>query len=254
MFTRCHACHTVHPINAELLARGGGKFRCGKCHKINNALEALFDQWPEASQQGTQAGDLPELGITLSLSGRGENPDNPEEDAAGSDAPGGPTGYQPPRSAWIRVLWITAAVVLTLAVSFNLAVYFQLPVLNHPLLQPVLVTLGIKQAANTSPASTAEAIELLARTMKPHPSRPGVLLLTASIVNRTDVRQPYPDVDVTLVDIDGRRLSRKLFKPGDYLTRTTELRSGMAPGGNLTFSLEIEDPGNEATGFELQFR
>ncbi len=254
MFTRCHACHTVHPINAELLARGGGKFRCGKCHKVNNALEALFDQWPDASQQGAQAGDLPELGIALSLSGRGENPDNPEEAAGGSDASGGPTGYQAPRKVWIRVLWITAAVVLTLVVSFNLAVFFQLPVLNHPLLQPALVTLGIKQAANTSPASNAEAIELLARTMEPHPSRPGVLLLTASIVNRAEVRQPYPAVDVTLVDIGGRRLSRKLFKPGDYLTRSAELRSGMAPGGHLTFSLEIEDPGNEATGFELQFR
>lgn len=254
MFTRCHACHTVHPINAELLARGGGKFRCGKCHKINNALEALFDQWPDASQQGTRAGDLPELGITLSLSGRGENPDNPQEAAGGSDASGGPTGYQAPRNAWIRVLWITAAVVLTLVVSFNLALFFNLPVLNHALLQPVLITLGIKQAAKTSPASNAEAIELLARTMEPHPSRPGVLRLTASIVNRADVRQPYPNVDVTLVDIGGRRLSRKLFKPGDYLTRSAELRSGMAPGGHLTFSLEIEDPGNEATGFELQFR
>ena len=254
MFTRCHACHTVHPINAELLARGGGKFRCGKCHKINNALEALFDQWPEASQQGARAGDLPELGIMLAPGGRGENPDNPEETANGSDASGGPTGYQPPRNAWIRVLWITTAVVLTLVISFYLAVFFQLPVLNQPWLQPVLITLGIKQAANASPASNAEAIELLARTMEPHPSRPGVLLLTASIVNRADVRQPYPDVDVTLVDIGGRRLSRKLFKPGDYLTRSAELRSGMAPGGHLTFSLEIEDPGNEATGFELQFR
>ena len=43
MYTRCPGCHTVHPVNAALLASGGGRYRCGKCNKVNNALEALFD-------------------------------------------------------------------------------------------------------------------------------------------------------------------------------------------------------------------
>jgi len=254
VFTRCPACHTVHPINAELLARGSGKFRCGKCRKVSNALEALFDQWPDASQQGPQAGELPELGMSLSLHVAGGNSGQPQDTVAGDDTAGGPSGKKPPGGAWLRVLWIAAALVLTLVVGLNLATFYQLPVPQHPLLQPLLVTPGLKQAVDVSPVPGPGNVELLARTMKPHPSRTGVLLLTASIVSRSADVQPYPDVDVTLLDIRGRRLSRKLFKPADYLTSSAQLRSGMAPGGHLTFTLEIEDPGNAATGFELQFR
>ena len=254
MYTRCPACHTVLPINAELLARGSGKFRCGKCNKVNNALEALFDQWPEASQQGSQAGDLPILGVPLSLNAADGIPGDQDAAAAGDDAAEGKSRHKTPPSAVSRLLWITAALVLILVVSFKLATYFQLPVLQHPLLQPLLTSLGLEPTEDHSPAGGTENVELLARTMKPHPSRPGVLLLTASIVSRSGGRQSYPDVDVTLVDIHGQRLSRKLFKPADYLSSTAELRSGMAPGAHLTFTLELEDPGNNATGFELQFR
>jgi predicted Zn finger-like uncharacterized protein len=254
VFTRCPACHTVHPINAELLARGGGKFRCGKCRKVSNALEALFDQWPDASQQGPQAGELPELGMSLSLHSAGGNSGHPDDTVTVDDTAGGPSGKKPPGGAWLRVLWITAALVLTLVVGFSLATFYRLPVLQHPLLQPLLVTLGLEEGAEVSAVPGPGKVELLARTMKPHPSRTGVLLLTASIVSRSADVQAYPDVDVTLMDIRGRHLSRKLFKPADYLTSTAQLRSGMAPGGHLTFTLEIEDPGNAATGFELQFQ
>jgi predicted Zn finger-like uncharacterized protein len=254
VFTRCPACHTVHPLNAELLARGGGKFRCGKCGKVSNALEALFDQWPDASQQGPQAGELPELGMSLSLHAAGGNSGHPEEISAGDDTAGDPSSKKPPGSAWLRVLWIAAALVLTLVAGFKLATFYQLPVLQHPLLQPLLVTLGLEQAVDVSPVPGPGNVELLARSMKPHPYRTGVLQLTASIASRSADVQSYPDVEVTLMDIRGRHLSRKLFKPADYLTSTAQLRSGMAPGAHLTFTLEIADPGNAATGFELQFR
>ena len=70
MYTRCQACHTVHPINAELLSRAAGQYRCGKCKKLSNALDALFDEWPSAgetvvnSRPDTQA---PVLGGSLAL-------------------------------------------------------------------------------------------------------------------------------------------------------------------------------------------
>ena len=56
MYTRCPACHTVHPVNASLLAQGGGKYRCGKCNKSANALESLFDEWPEPGDKPPGAG------------------------------------------------------------------------------------------------------------------------------------------------------------------------------------------------------
>lgn len=67
MYTRCPGCHTVHPVNALLLAQELGKYRCGKCKQINNALESLFDEWPDPGDHPPKAGKLPVLGLKLDL-------------------------------------------------------------------------------------------------------------------------------------------------------------------------------------------
>ncbi|HLF32411.1 MAG TPA: zinc-ribbon and DUF3426 domain-containing protein [Xanthomonadales bacterium] len=254
MFTRCQACHTVHPLNAALLAQGGGKYRCAKCKKVGNALEALFDEWPDASQAGAPPGQLPELGGSLALgpfnpavaSTDGVMPEAGPDAATESGSPG--------RKYLLRISWIAAALALAAVIGLGFADFFQRPVLDHPLVQTALIKLGVKQTPAVAPFRDREQIELLSRELKPHRLRPGVLLLTATIVNRAPRSQSYPDIDVTLLDSRGRRLTRQLFSPGDYLSRSSELRSGMTPNAYLTFSLEMLDPGQEAAGFELQFR
>lgn len=244
MFTRCQACHTVHPVNAAVLAQGGGRYRCGKCHKTGNALEALFDEWPQARQQGAPAGDLPELGLALSL-GPGEEPQ------AGTRSEETDTPRSKPL---LRAVWIIAAVVLAVIITLNLARFLQQPLTDTPWLQSTLVRLGMRQAPPQAPFRALDQIKLLSRELKAHPFRPDVLLLTATIVNRAAQSQAYPDIDVTLLDIHSRQLARQLFKPADYLPNGSDLRNGMTPQAYLTLSLEMPDPGDGATGFELQFR
>lgn len=244
----------MHPVNAAVLAQGGGRYRCGKCHKVGNALEALFDEWPKASQQGTRPGDLPELGLKISL--------GPEEDSGAAapetEAADGSAIAETPDAAggWPlqRFFWVGAALALAIIIALNLASFFLQPLPNLSHLQSTLVKLGLKQAPPEPAFRASDRIELISRDMKAHPSRPGVLLLTATIVNRAEHTQPYPGIDVTLLDIRGRQLSRQLFKAADYLTRSSELRDGMAPQAYFTLSLEMLDPGDGAVGFELQFR
>lgn len=217
-------------------------------------MEALFDEWPQASQQGTRPGDLPELGLKISLS--------PAEDsgatATEAEAAYGPGIEETPKAAggwpWQRFFWAGAVLALAIIITFNLASFFQQPLPNLSRLQSTLVRLGLKQAPPDPPLRVPDRIELISREMKAHPSRPGVLLLTATIVNRAEHTQPYPGIDVTLLDIRGRQLSRQLFKSADYLTRSSELRDGMGPQAYFTLSLEMPDPGDGAVGFQLQFR
>lgn len=234
----------MHPVNAAVLAQGGGRYRCGKCHKTGNALEALFDEWPQARQQGAPAGDLPELGLALSL-GPGEEP-QAQTTSEETDLPR--------RRPLLRAVWIVAAVVLTVIITLNLARFLQQPLIDTPWLHSTLVRLGVRQAPPQAPFRALDQIKLLSRELKAHPFRPGVLLLTATIVNRAAASQAYPDIDVTLLDIHNRQLARQLFKPADYLPNGSDLRSGMTPRAYLTLSLQIPDPGDGAVGFELQFR
>lgn len=261
MFTRCPACHTVHPVNAALLAQADGKVRCGKCHKVSNALENLFDEWPQASAQRPKPGGLPELGNALGsahLAGARGHAAGDLEDAEDDDPLGvrkresGP--WATARKILVPALWITSSLVLAVVIAFNVAEFMGKPLQDMPQLHSTLLALGLKEEEKQTEFRDIELIELISREMKPHPSRPGVLLLTATVVNRAELPQVYPKVDVTLVDIRGKRLARKLFSPGDYLKRSSELRDGMAPNAYLTFSIDMIDPGEEAAGFEMLFK
>jgi len=254
MFTRCPACHTVHPLNAALLAQGRGRYRCVKCGKVSNALEALFDQWPDAGREAPSAGELPELGAGLKLEPSEPADATPEEQALLSEQEAAGTGGTATRLRLRRLAWISAAVILLVVITLSLGRFFGVAFFSQEGMQAVLTDWGLKQAPPEKPFRDVSQIELVGREMKPHPSRPQVLLLSATIVNRAERIQPYPSIDVTLLDVQGRQLKRQLFRPGDYLSRSSELRDGMSPGAYFAFSLELLDPGDQAVGFELQFR
>ncbi len=237
-----------------MLAQGSGRYRCGKCQKVCNALESLFDEWPQAKQQGTRPGDLPVLGINLTLDPASESPgaeggqsegEEPLSEAATDEQSGRP---------WQRYLLAGAALLLACIIALNLASFFQQPVTGQTRFQSTLVRLGLKQAPPEKPFRALDRIEVLSRELKPHRYRPGVLVLNATIVNRAKRVQPYPQIEVTLRDAQNRQLSRQLFEPGDYLSRSSELRSGMQPQAYMALSLEMPDPGDGAVGFELRFR
>lgn len=254
MYTRCLGCHTVHPVNAVLLAQGSGKYRCGKCKKVGNALEALFDEWPQAKQQGARPGNMPELGLALAPNPASEPGTAPEDSDLSGEFLSSEKAVTQFGRRLLPALWVSATLVLTAVISLSLASFFQQPILDHPQLQEIWVKLGLKKAPPKQPFRALDQIELLSRELVAHPTRPGTLLLTASMVNRAEVGQVYPDINVILLDINGRQLVQKVFKPRDYLPDSAELRRGMTPQAYLSFSLEIPDPGNGAVGFELQFR
>ena len=264
MFTRCQACHTVHPLTAALLARGGGKFRCGKCNKSGNALEALFDQWPDAGQQSPRPGPIPTLGAPLTLNGA-DTPATIAAGASGNDPadptdPSGPAGLadplapeKAPRRWPMRLGWMVGGVLLAGTVAVQLAGFLGYTVTGHPVVRDALEQIGLRERPAAQPFSDVARIELLSRELRTHPARPGVLRLTATIINRASRPQPYPEIVVTLMDAGGRVLKRQRFAAGDYLPGTASLRQGMTPNAYLPFTLEMLDPGGDAVGFELDF-
>ena len=254
MYTRCSGCHTVHPVNAALLARGAGRYRCGKCNKVNNALESLFDAWPEASAQGTKAGDIPVLGASLDLEGaaraRREHPDalaDPEDSTTGT-----PRGSA---ATWLlRAAWVAGALLVLVFALDQWGRFQGEPLFERGSIQSTLVRLGLRSPPPHPPARDLDRIHLVSRELTSHPTRPGYLRLSATLVNRAPRSQPYPDIDVDLFDSSGRVVHRERFAPSDYLAPGTPANAGLAPQAYLPLVLELKDPGDQAVGFELEFR
>lgn len=254
MYTRCPGCHTTHALNANLLAQGGGRYRCGKCQKVSNALDALFDEYPDAGDKPPKAGDLPVLGVKLDLEEARQSRLDPEDaDLSGEPADSAADSGRS-RRRLVRFAWITGAAVVALAVASEWAEFQQEPLLERPSVQTLLVRLGFREPEPEPIFRDLEQIILVSRELKTHPVREDTLRLTATIVNRAAKTQAYPDIEVLLLDARGAEISRNLFRPADYLADNSSTLSGMTPQAYLPLTLDLPDPGSEAVGFELNFR
>jgi predicted Zn finger-like uncharacterized protein len=251
MFTRCPGCHTVHPLNAALLVSGAGRYRCGKCNKVCNALESLFDEWPAAGARAPAGGEMPILGLSLDLAG------TREARQAGADNSRGYTSSIARGTArWLtaRAAWMIAAIAIVVTIAFRLAEFQAGALPERPQAGSVLPRPG----APGSPADPAfrdlDQIHLVSRELSSHPGLPGRLRLTATIVNRAAQSQRYPDIEVTLLNSTGQAVSAQRFSPRDYLAPDSPANAIMAPRAHLPLVLELDDPGEQAVGFELSFR
>jgi predicted Zn finger-like uncharacterized protein len=247
VFTRCPACHTVHPVNAALLAQGNGRYLCGRCNKTSNALAALFDRWPDAGERPRERGELPILGVAIKLQAEPPEPDSNETDEALQLQAAERT------RRLFRVFWITAAIALFIATAINLAVFFGHPLRQQPLVQNVLARFGIMDEAPVEPWRDLSKIQLVSRDMQNRPSQPGTLLLSLTMVNRAQLRQPYPALEVILLDQEGKPLARRIFQAAEYLPPGADTAAGMVPEAYLPVNLKLLDPGQKAVGFEINF-
>ena len=247
MFTRCPGCHTVHPLNAVLLAQGAGKYRCGKCNKISNALESLFDEWPDAGDSAATAGSTPTLGISIDMkaSKDAEFPD--EKDPAEEE-------ITKRKGKLARAGWVTAALVLLLVLVINLADLFQQPLRENSELQQGLAKIGLREVPPEPPFHDLDQIQLVASEMRSHPDQANALRLSATIVNRAPRSQAYPNLEVILLDLKGQAVASRQFKPSEYLAEGANIEQGMTPEAYLPVVLDLADPGHLAVGFELNMK
>lgn len=90
------------------------------------------------------------------------------------------------------------------------------------------------------------------REVQPHPTVPGVLLITASFRNDARWAQAWPVLEIALQDLDGQALGLRRFQPVEYLG-SPPASPLIAPGQSASATLEILDPGKRAVAFTFDF-
>ncbi|GAA4859265.1 DUF3426 domain-containing protein [Luteimonas vadosa] len=119
----------------------------------------------------------------------------------------------------------------------------------RPLVVRLCGLLGCEVPAWREPA----AFVLLERDVRPHPRRPGVLRVTASFRNTAHWAQPWPEVVLTLSDIEGNVVGRRAFAAaqyhGDKPTQET-----IGSGQETTLRLDVIEPAPRSVAFAFDFR
>jgi predicted Zn finger-like uncharacterized protein len=246
MFTRCPNCHNVHPINSALLANAGGRVRCGRCDTVFFSLTSLFDEWPESDGQapamGLPGAPPPTLGLTLDMEYSTAEDLHPLEDGI------------PVAKSSSKWPWVTALAVLLLVTIANLGWNLREPLLQNPQIRAWAESARLVEPVEPEPFKDPGQIQLVSRDMHAHPSRTGILVLSATLVNNAPLRQVLPEIEITLTNSGGQAVAHRLFAAKEYLPPGTDPQKGIETGAYLPVLLEFADPGNEAVGFELSFR
>jgi hypothetical protein len=96
-----------------------------------------------------------------------------------------------------------------------------------------------------------ELVQMISRNIISHPNDKGILLISASIENKSKYAQPYPYVEVTLLDNQNNIIALRRFKPIEYLLHTSS--AAFPAKKEAILQLKIADPGRKATRFNFKF-
>ncbi|HZP66411.1 MAG TPA: zinc-ribbon and DUF3426 domain-containing protein [Rudaea sp.] len=266
MYTQCPECLTIYKIGAAVLNEGHGSARCGHCAAVFDVLRTLTDQLPGESihelERHAPGAAPPQLTVPALRPARAAQAQatlfDPDERPRPPSAPRRPhtpafakAHRKAPRArSWP---WAVGAFVLLLSLAAEISYAERAELLDdarvRPLLDEACATLGCRLPLRHDPSK----LELLSRDIRPHPSVPNALIISATLRNDADFPQAFPAVEITLSDLDENRIAMRRFLPQEYLGDSRNLTSGMAPGATAALVFEVADPGKNAVAFEFKF-
>lgn len=149
-------------------------------------------------------------------------------------------------------LWLTVPV-LTISLLLQIGVADRASLAADPVWRPRIIALCDVLRCDVPAWREPGALHVTSREIRPHPSAPGVLMVTATFRNDAAFAQPWPQLQLSLTNLDGDSFGLRRFSPREYLGSdpATPL---IGAAQSATVTLEIVDPGRRAVAFGLDFR
>ncbi len=252
MYTQCPECYTVFNVHTVQLAVANGSVRCGVCGRVFNAVERLTEELPEdvklLAAVDSPAKDTPPLFRSKPV-------------VAESDVPHPASVYFPssrtPRSL-VRSrrlstsLWSICILTGILVFVLQYGYFMRDDLVKYAQLRPWLEQMCRLLDCRVPPRRDLSRIAILNRQIIEDPDEPGALLVDMTIENNASFAQPFPVLQLSLSDMNGRVVARGRFTHRQYLIHKPTLEE-LPPGTPVNVHLEIVDPSKNATNFEFSF-
>ena len=259
MYTQCPECLTIYALDAAVLAQGHGNVRCGHCTMVFDALPSLSATLPTESFAGLPARPPGEPPLLVEPVFRPapdiaaeERPDETREPAVAHAMPDF-ARPRAPRKSRRNARWIAGCALLALLLVAQLVWANRASLGADSAMRPMLARVCAALSCTLPPLKDISKLTLLSRDIRPHPSVPGALIISATIRNDADFTQSYPVIRIALSDLDGNTIAMRRFRPSDYVNDPKTLAAGLPPDGTVAAVFEVEDPGKNAVAFEFGF-
>lgn len=270
MRTCCPACKTCFILAPEDITAAGGKVRCGQCHTVFDTLSHLVGTPAEPATTvepviepppAAHSTERKRRAVVISRPPRREEPaakvvdEAPIEqaDQTANEEKELPwhLGEPPTRHAlWPTVGWFLGSLLMLFLLAAQYIYIERYTYVTKPSLRPWLELACRYSGCELPPRRATGQILMLDNTIQSHPQLQDSLLITATLLNKAGFAQPYPVVELVMVDLDQKVIARRRFRPREYLV-DGDPGEPFAEENEAHLQLEVVDPGRDAVGFEF---
>lgn len=264
MYSQCPECLTVFSFDAATVAQAHGTVACGKCGATFDCLATLTEELPEETYETLPVhptSPAPPV-LMMSVVRADESLQAPlfrhapaaAEEHENHELPSFARLERLPERPSHTLRWTLACAALALLLGAQLVWAERRPLLRNPEVAPWLRSACAHLGCRLPLVADLDKLQLVSRDVRPHPSVPGALIISATVRNQAAFAQPYPVVTITLSDLDGNRIAMRRFRPSEYLDDASARSRGLAPGTSAAMVFEVKDPGKKAVAFEFGFQ
>lgn len=271
--TLCPHCNTSFRIEAAQLEVQDGMVRCGHCLQAFDARPGFIPDQPNPQLELPMLGDLfDELHAHERL--QSDGPTQPIEAQPESETTE-PTAadlrkatvlhsitlaeqvalvqdddnYEPSYRKWP---WILSSLMLLLILLAQAIFFYRVDITaRFQAVKPAFVMICQFINCTISLPKDADLISIESSNMESDPAQENQITLVALLRNRATYPQAFPNLELTINDIDDKPLARRKFHPTEYLSSMEDEKNGLAPNQELNIKLHLNTSSLKPSGYRL---
>jgi predicted Zn finger-like uncharacterized protein len=271
VITHCPACQTQFFATEEQLNQHGGKVRCGQCMHVFDAREQLIsvaEDTESAADSSSLNHNVPSIddapaAQTLSA----PEPAKVLTEITDADSTVDTNEQQPSflgdvikktqnRSNQISKkspIWLWVATLILGLIASIQTIYFLRDeiAIYYPNAKPYLVQVCQKLSCSINLPKKIEFIVIDDSDMQEDAEHPGLVRFASTLINSGNHVVAYPNLELTLTDVEDKPVLRRIFKPNEYLPAETNIADGIQPSAETRIRLAVTTSDITVTGYRV---
>lgn len=272
VITHCPACQTQFFATEEQLNQHGGKVRCGQCMQVFDARAQQISVAEDSANttDNSSLNDQASSTLDATPAPTASAPESPQvfTEIADTDRTANTAEQQPSflgdtikknknRSNQItnksRIwLWAFATLILLLIAGIQ-SIYFLRDeiAIYYPNAKPYLVQACQKLSCTINLPHKIEFIVIDDSDMQEDAEHPGLVRFASTLINSGNHAVAYPNLELTLTDVEDKPVLRRIFKPNEYLPAGTIIADGIQANAEARIKLAVTTSDIAVSGYRV---
>ncbi len=273
VITNCPSCQTQFFATEAQLNKHGGKVRCGQCMHVFDAKAQLIATAEDSTVASTNINTLdatPSIEDVPPIQSppKAESTEIPIDSAENTASVASSTIQQPSflddatkksksnskktvnkSRSW---LWTSGSVIMVLIAGMQSVYFLRNEIaIYYPNIKPFLVQSCKQLSCDINLPKQIESITIDDSDMQEDASHPGLIHFSSSLINSSNHVLAYPNLELSLTDVNDTPVLRRIFDPNEYLPPGKNIADGIQAGEETRIKLAITTSGMAVSGYRV---